>query len=56
MRLPRHTPDTAAGKAADLLGDIIECNGSAGTMVRTLAGSASTRTTPTSDGTALGQV
>lgn len=41
MRFPSHTPDTAVGKAADLLGDIVERNGSAGTMVRTMAGSAS---------------
>ncbi|HEV2071188.1 MAG TPA: carboxymuconolactone decarboxylase family protein [Acidimicrobiales bacterium] len=41
MRFPSHTPDTAVGKAADLLGDIIERHGSAGTMVRTMAGSAS---------------
>lgn len=41
MRFPSHTPGTAVGKAADLLGDIIERHGSAGTMVRTMAGSAS---------------
>ncbi len=41
MRFPSHTPDTAVGKAADLLGDIFERHGSAGTMVRTMAGSAS---------------
>lgn len=41
MRFPSHTPDTAVGKAADLLADIIERHGSAGTMVRTMAGSAS---------------
>ena len=41
MRFPSHTPDTAVGKAADLLADIVERHGSAGTMVRTMAGSAS---------------
>ena len=41
MRFPSHTPDTAVGKAADLLGDIFEGHDSAGTMVRTMAGSAS---------------
>jgi AhpD family alkylhydroperoxidase len=41
MRSPAHTPDTATGKAADLLGDIVGRTGSAGTMVRTMAGSPS---------------
>jgi AhpD family alkylhydroperoxidase len=41
MRFPAHTPDTATGKAADLLGDIIIRTGSAGSMVRTMAGSPS---------------
>jgi AhpD family alkylhydroperoxidase len=41
MRFPSHTPETATGKAADLLNDIVERTGSAGTMVRTMAGSAS---------------
>lgn len=41
MRFSSHTPDTAVGKAADLLGDIIARHGSAGTMVSTMAGSAS---------------
>jgi AhpD family alkylhydroperoxidase len=41
MRFPAHTPDTATGKAADLLGDIVTRTGSAGTMVRTMAGSPS---------------
>lgn len=40
-RFPSHTPDTAVGKAADLLGDIVARNGSAGAMVRTMAGSPS---------------
>jgi hypothetical protein len=56
MRPPRQIPDTAAGKAADPLGDSIECHGSVNTMVRTMAASASTRTNPTVVGTALGQV
>lgn len=33
------TPDTATGRAADLLADIIDRNGSAGQMVRTMANS-----------------
>jgi hypothetical protein len=41
MRFPNHTAETAAGKAADLLGDIIARSGSAGSMVRTMAGSPS---------------
>lgn len=41
VRFPSYTPDTAVGKAADLLADIIERHGSAGAMVRTMAGSAS---------------
>lgn len=41
MRFPSHTPDTAVGKAADLLGDVVERHGSAGDMVRTMAGSPS---------------
>ncbi len=41
MRFPSHTPDTAGGKAADLLGDIVQRHGAAGDMVRTMAGSAS---------------
>ena len=41
MRFPAHTPDTATGKAADLLGDIVGRTGSAGVMVRTMAGSPS---------------
>lgn len=41
MRFPAHTPDTATGKAADLLGDIVGRTGSAGAMVRTMAGSPS---------------
>ena len=41
MRFPSHTPDTAVGKAADLLGEIVERRGSAGDMVRTMAGSPS---------------
>ena len=41
MRFPSHTPDTAVGKAADLLDDIVQRHGSAGSMVRTMAGSAS---------------
>ena len=40
-RFPTHTPETASGKAAELLGDIIGRTGSAGTMVRTMAGSPS---------------
>ncbi len=40
-RFPSHTPETATGKAAGLLGDIIDRSGSAGTMVRTMAGSPS---------------
>lgn len=41
MRFPAHSPDTASGKAADLLGDIVGRTGSAGAMVRTMAGSPS---------------
>lgn len=41
MRFPAHTPDTATGKAADLLGDIVSRTGPAGAMVRTMAGSPS---------------
>lgn len=41
MRFTQHTPDTAVGKAADLLGDIVDRTGSAGPMVRTMAGSPS---------------
>ena len=41
MRFPIHTPETATGKAAELLGDIVTRNGSAGAMVRTMAGSPS---------------
>jgi AhpD family alkylhydroperoxidase len=41
MRFPAHNPDTATGKASDLLGDIVTRTGSAGTMVRTMAGSPS---------------
>ena len=40
-RFPRHTPDTAVGKAAELLGDLQARTGSAGPMVRTMAGSPS---------------
>jgi AhpD family alkylhydroperoxidase len=40
-RFPRHTPETAVGKAGDLLGDIVARTGSAGPMVRTMAGSPS---------------
>ena len=41
MRFPSHSTDTATGKAAERLGDIVARNGSAGTMVRTMAGSLS---------------
>ncbi len=41
MRFTNHTAETAVGKAADLLGDIIARSGSAGSMVRTMAGSPS---------------
>jgi uncharacterized peroxidase-related enzyme len=40
-RFQNHTPDTATGKASELLGDIVARNGSAGTMVRAMAGSPS---------------
>jgi AhpD family alkylhydroperoxidase len=40
-RFPTHTPESAVGKAGDLLGDIIARSGSAGPMVRTMAGSPS---------------
>ena len=40
-RFAAHTPETATGKAAELLGDIVNRNGSAGPMVRTMAGSPS---------------
>ena len=40
-RFPAQSLETATGKAAELLGDIIARNGSAGTMVRTMAGSPS---------------
>ena len=40
-RFPTHTLETATGKAADLLGDIVTRHGSAGEMVRTMAGSPS---------------
>lgn len=40
-RFRTHTPATAVGKAAALLGDIVERTGSAGPMVRTMAGSPS---------------
>ena len=40
-RFPVHTPESAVGKAADLLGDIVARAGSAGPMVRTMAGSPS---------------
>jgi AhpD family alkylhydroperoxidase len=38
-RFPIHTPDTATGKAAELLTGIVARNGTAGSMVRTMAGS-----------------
>ena len=41
MRFPAHTPATAVGKAAELLGGIVDRSGSAGAMVRTMAGSPS---------------
>ena len=41
MRFTNHTAETAVGKAADLLGDTIARSGSAGSMVRTMAGSPS---------------
>lgn len=41
MRFAAHTPDTATGRAVDLLGDIVGRTGSAGAMVRTMAGSPS---------------
>ncbi|MDP1819085.1 MAG: carboxymuconolactone decarboxylase family protein [Acidimicrobiales bacterium] len=41
MRFPTHTPDSADGKAAELLADIVSRNGSARAMVRTMAGSPS---------------
>lgn len=41
MRFTKHTPESAVGKAGDLLGDIIARSGSAGSMVRTMAGSPS---------------
>lgn len=40
-RFPEHTVETATGKGAALLGDIVARNGSAGPMVRTMAGSPS---------------
>lgn len=40
-RFPAHTPESAVGKAGDLLSSIIARNGSAGPMVRTMAGSPS---------------
>ncbi len=40
-RFTSHTPETAVGKSAELLGDIVARNGSAGPMVRTMAGSPS---------------
>jgi AhpD family alkylhydroperoxidase len=40
-RFPSHTPMTAVGRAGDLLGGIVARNGSAGPMVRTMAGSPS---------------
>lgn len=41
MRFTEHTPESAVGKAGDLLGDIIARSGSAGSMVRTMGGSPS---------------
>ena len=38
-RFPIHTPDTATGKAAELLASIVARNGTAGSMVRAMAGS-----------------
>lgn len=40
-RFPVHTPETAVGTAGELLGQIINRNGTAGPMVRTMAGSPS---------------
>jgi AhpD family alkylhydroperoxidase len=40
-RFTSHTPESAVGKASDLLGGIVARNGSAGPMVRTMAGSPS---------------
>ena len=40
-RFPAHSPESAVGKAGDLLGGIIARSGSAGPMVRTMAGSPS---------------
>ncbi|MFP5254369.1 MAG: carboxymuconolactone decarboxylase family protein [Acidimicrobiia bacterium] len=40
-RFPAHTPDSAVGRAGELLGQIVARNGSAGDMVRTMAGSPS---------------
>jgi AhpD family alkylhydroperoxidase len=40
-RFPSHTPESAVGRAGDLLGDIVARTGSAGAMVRTMAGSPS---------------
>lgn len=40
-RFPAHTPETAVGRAGELLGQIVARNGSAGPMVRTMAGSPS---------------
>jgi AhpD family alkylhydroperoxidase len=40
-RFPEHTVESAVGKGAELLGDIVARNGSAGPMVRTMAGSPS---------------
>lgn len=38
-RFTSHTPETAPRRSAQLLGDIVGRHGSAGTMVRTMAGS-----------------
>ena len=38
-RFAAHTPETASGKAAELLGDLVGRNGAVGDMVRTMAGS-----------------
>jgi AhpD family alkylhydroperoxidase len=40
-RFPAHEPGSAVGAAADLLAAVLERNGSAGAMVRTMAGSPS---------------
>lgn len=40
-RFASYTPETAVGKAPELLGDIVNRSGSAGAMVRTMAGSPS---------------